>query len=117
MRLNVGDRPYIVLPPCVSNTNGVDELVEKACCTTKPLEYSNSFGTNMEWEQFDKESCQCERIRVSYSFVDDGLTISKSIICNIVCRAIKEDKTSLWVSRHLSEQGTVVYAITAREGA
>lgn len=81
------------------------------------MEYSDSFGTNMEWEQFDKESCRCERIRMSYSFVDDRLTISKSIICNIIGRAIKEDEALLWVSKHLGEQRTVVYAITAREEA
>jgi len=54
---------------------------------------------------------------MSYSFVDDRLTISKSIICNIVCRAIKEDEALLWISKHLSEQRTLVYAITAREEA
>jgi len=54
---------------------------------------------------------------MSYSFVDDRLTISKSIICNIIGRAIKEDEALLWVSKHLGEQRTVVYAITAREEA
>lgn len=50
------DLPDIKSPTRVGNSNGIDELVEKACHTAEKLEERNTLGTDVEREKFDEES-------------------------------------------------------------
>ena len=44
-----------------------------------------------------------------YSFVDVVLTVSKGIVCNVVCGAAKEDETVLWVNEIFWEDKELLF--------